>query len=720
MKAGTGIRAGAKVVAAGVAWLMLLFTVDAIDSLGLIRGSIKHIRANEADTAALIGAVVDYVARIFGAYLAMGVAAGLLLLLSLRLWFPQPPSAWSLRRTGLGMLIAVTAWGAVHQMATTPPIQDLWPWLRDRVDAALDPGAVEAGGAVLLIVAAARVALRWQRTTGFGKVFAGRLAALVAAVLACGSLMHTPAAPAPLPNQGPNVVIIGIDSLRPDHLASNGYFRDTAPHLDALLADSVRFDRAYTALARTYPSWVSILSGSLPAHVGIRDNLPSAARLVPPVALLPQRLQAEGWRTTFATDDSRFSYMVPEMGWDDVVQPELSLQNFVISANEPRFRAFWGLLSNPLGSWMVPVTRANQAFGKSYHPRRFQRQAMQALARASDAEKYLYAVHSCVLHAPGDRVWPWHEMYGQNGYEGPNRYRYARSATDFLQDEEGAASQAVPDAAEQDTRIYDAGMAMADDLVRDIVAALRAAGAYDNSLIIVMSDHGEELWENDLPYKYGSPNHGFHVYGEGQHRVLLALKLPGNAEAGRRVDVPVRLHDLAPTVLDVLGLPGLPEVDGRSLLPLARGETEAEVRPVYIETGVSEPRYWVAGHRRYPYKSVSDRFAIDRVNDRVFLREEFLPQMIAAKDRAVVLGRWKLVWHALQVGVRTELFDVDADPDNRNDLAAAHPEVVVELGGILAPFLLADGEDHGVLQLWTAAAADKASGQLSGEGSPGR
>jgi arylsulfatase A-like enzyme len=717
VKASTGFRAGARIVAAGLAWLLLLFTVDAVDSLGLLRGSIEHIRANEADTAALMGAVGDYVLRIFGAYVVLGLGAGLLLLLALRVWFPQAPRVRDLRWTALGMLVSVTVWGTAHQMVTTPPIQDIWPWLRDTVDAFFDPSGVRAFGALVLVLALARATLRWHSTTGLGKVFAGRFGALVAAVLGCVALTHTPTASDPLPNQGPNVVIIGIDSLRPDHLGSNGYFRDTAPHLDALLADSVRFDRAYTALARTYPSWVSILSGSLPAHVGIRDNLPSAARLVPPVALLPQRLQAEGWKTTFATDDSRFSYMVPEMGWDDVVQPELSLQNFVISANEPRFRAFWGLLSNPLGSWMVPVTRANQAFGKSYHPGRFQRQALLALERASHAGRYFYAVHSCVLHAPGDRVWPWHEMYGQTGYDGPNRYRYARSATDFLLDEEGAAKQAVPEAAEQDTRIYDAGMAMADDLVRDIVAALRAAGTYDDSLIIVMSDHGEELWDTDLPYKYGSPNHGFHVYGEGQHRVLLALKLPGSAQAGRRVDAPVRLHDLAPTVLDALGLPPLSGVDGRSLLPLARGESENDLRPVYIETGVSEPRYWVAGHRRYPYKSVSDRFAIDRKNDRVFLREEFLPQMIAAKDRAVVLGKWKLVWHALQFGVRTELFDVDADPDNRHDLSDAHPEVVVELGGLLAPFLLADGEDHPVLQVWTDAAT-KNSGHVSEEESP--
>jgi arylsulfatase A-like enzyme len=719
------MRSGARALAAGVGWLLLLFTVDALDSLGLILGSIRHIRADAADTAALQGAVADYVARILCAYLLMGLAAGVLLHLVLRLRFARPPAPRTWWAWALGLLGGATLWGTLRQMITTPPVQDLWPWLRDVVADALDPWQLDLFGGVLAAALLGSLLRRWRKEGGDLRAFGGRLLAVGAWVGLLALLTHTPAARVAAPNAGPNVVIIGIDSLRPDHLGSAGYHRDTAPHIDALLADSVRFDRAYTSLARTYPSWVSLLSGQLPIHAGIRDNLPSGRRLVPPVALLPQQLKARGWRTAFGTDDSRFSYMVPELGWDDVEQPELGLQNFVVSANEPRFRAFWGLLSNPLGSALVPVTRANQAFGKTYHPARFERLALDQLARASEAPRFLYAVHSCVLHAPGDRVWPWHRMYGQRGYEGPNRFRYARSATDFVQD--GAAEDAgsTPAAAEQDTRIYDAGIAMADDLVRRVVASLRAAGTYDDTLIVLLSDHGEELWAPDLPYRYGSPNHGFHVYGEGQNRVLLAFKLPGGEQAGRRVDAPVRLLDVAPTVLDALGLPQDAAIDGRSLLPLARGAQEEELRPVYIETGVSEPRYWVRGHRRYPYRNVSERFAIEPGTGRVFLREEFLPQLIAAKDRAVVLGRWKLVWHALEVGTRIELFDVDADPHNRVDLSEAHPDEVLRLGRVLAPYLLADGEDARVPPAWrTAAGAAAPEGSAAPPateaGSPGR
>ncbi|MDP6933173.1 MAG: hypothetical protein QGG40_09665, partial [Myxococcota bacterium] len=118
---------------------------------------------------------------------------------------------------------------------------------------------------------------------------------------------------------------------------------------------------------------------------------------------------------------------------------------------------------------------------------------------------------------------------------------------------------------------------------------------------------------------------------------------------------------------------------------------EEQSRPIYIETGVSEPRYWVEGHKRYPYKKVSERYGVDPETSRVFIREEFLPQLIAAKDRVLQLGRWKLVWYALEQGTRVDLFDRIRDPLNRRDVSERHPEIVDELSALIAPFLLADG-----------------------------
>ena len=77
----------------------------------------------------------------------------------------------------------------------------------------------------------------------------------------------------------------------------------------------------------------------------------------------------------------------------------------------------------------------------------------------------------------------------------------------------------VIDITHQDHNIYDSGMHMADAMVKQIVDEL--SGLWDNTIIVLLSDHGEEMFDDDLPYKCHGPNHGYHPYGDGQHHVML-------------------------------------------------------------------------------------------------------------------------------------------------------------------------------------------------------
>jgi hypothetical protein len=88
---------------------------------------------------------------------------------------------------------------------------------------------------------------------------------------------------------------------------------------------------------------------------------------------------------------------------------------------------------------------------------------------------------------------------------------------------------------------------------------------------------------------------------------------------------------------------------------------------------------------------LSAKYAIDEATGRVNIKPSFLPHLIAAKDRVMQVGRWKLVWHAMKKGGKTQLFDREADPLNRNDLSEAHPEVVADLLGRMTPYLERDG-----------------------------
>ncbi len=702
-----------RALAAGLAWFTTLFVVDTVDSYFLILRSTRHIKTDAKTMAFLRDGVLAYVAHVALAYLLMGLLAGVSLRLLLRLWFPEEPPARRWWRAALGLAAGATLLGSLRQASHFPTLYDSIRWTRPYAEV-VQPWMVDVAEGLVAVAWLALAARRWRGRSGFGR----RLAAAFAWALALLLVFRNPPPAKVHDGPGPNLVILGVDALRPDHLGFYGYDRDTSPHIDALLRESLVFDSAWTPLARTYPAWTATMSGTLPITNGVRDNLPDPDDLIPDVPLLPQVLAAAGWTTAFATDDSRFSYMVPEFGWQHILQPPVSPTNFAVSVNEPRYRAFHGLMHNPVGFALVPTARHNQAFGKSYRPELFADRAQDLLARVSEEDRFFYALHSCVLHAPGDRNWPWNRMFGQVGYEGRNRYRYSRSGTMLLA--EGGGDEPDNRVAAQDARIYDSGVAMADRLVGQLVDALRASGRLDDTILVLFSDHGEELWAPDLPYRYAGPNHGFHPFGDGQHRVALAIRFPDGAHAGERVADPVRLVDLAPTLAELLGVDFPGETDGRSVMPLVRGEETGGPRPVYIETGLSEPRYWVKGHKRYPFHDVSERYRVDPETRRVYIRPEFRPHLIAAKDRVYQLGRWKLVWFAMRRGWKVALYDHLADPLNRHDLAAEHPEVVARLGVALAPYLRRDGLPVRPLEQWERVVAGEAepSEALAGMASP--
>ena len=672
---------------AGPLWGLALFLFDTADSAQRIARATRRIRADEETSRILMEGAGRYVGGIAVGYLLLGIAGSALLALALRVWFPEQPDRRRWRKAALALAAGLTLWGNLRHAASFPSLYELAPGIAWWADHVSPPGMDRVG----VLAAQVLAGLAWRRWRGRSQTpLLGRTAGLVAFLLGMSWLLGNPAPQTPTDNQGLNVLVIGVDSLRPDHLASAGYARDTAPHIDALLAESVVFDSAWTPLARTYPAWLSILSGMLPIHHGVRDNLPEPDSLVPPIPLLPQQLGAAGWHTRFLTDDSRFSYMVPATGFTHINQPPVGTTNFAVSVNEPRYRAFFALLYNKIGFALVPTLRLNQAFGKSYRPALFARAAVDELAAAAREGPFFYALHTCVLHVPGDRSWPWDLRFGQVGYRGQNRFRYSQSGTEML-DEAEEMNASVAEVAAQDIRLYDSGIGMADDMVAALMEGLRESGLLEHTIVVLLSDHGEELWEPLTAYKFGGPNHGFHPYGDGQNKVVLAMRLPGGAHGGEHVGADVRLIDLAPTLAELLGVDWPTPFDGASLLPLVEGEVEARPRPIYIETGLSEPRYWDPGHRKYPFKKISDRYQVDSASGQVHIRPEFKPQLIRAKDRIYQVGNWKLCYRPDVEGGALELYNREDDIPNIQNLARHRPAITLELREGLAPYLEADG-----------------------------
>ena len=174
-------------------------------------------------------------------------------------------------------------------------------------------------------------------------------------------------------------------------------------------------------------------------------------------------------------------------------------------------------------------------------------------------------------------------------------------------------------------RPYDGEIAYMDAQVGRLLDAA-SAGARP-WLRVVTADHGEGLGDHD------ELTHGYFVYRETQ-RVPLIVSLPGRVPSGREVGSIVRSVDIAPTILELAGLPPLPDVDGRSLVPLLAGRASDEPRPAYLES--FHPRIWWGAQ-----------------------------ELLALRTR-----KWLYV-----EAPRPELYDVDADPGERTNLAASQPDV---------------------------------------------
>jgi len=193
---------------------------------------------------------------------------------------------------------------------------------------------------------------------------------------------------------------------------------------------------------------------------------------------------------------------------------------------------------------------------------------------------------------------------------------------------------------------YDTAIRYSTDRLAELLELLDRAGLYDDSLIIVTSDHGEELFE------HGGFSHGYSLYDEVLH-VPLYVKLPRQREP-RTVTRPVMLQDLYPTILDVLGIEAEHRVDGKSLLRDLDGPpraTHGEQRALLYQTDWGE----------------------------------------RCKARAITRGDHKLI--AIQTnyeGLRNavQLYDVRRDPLETDNLADRHPQLArslwEELNGALA------------------------------------
>ena len=357
-----------------------------------------------------------------------------------------------------------------------------------------------------------------------------------------------------------NILLILDDALRPRNMGCYGYAKPTSPNCDRLAAEGVRFENCIAVSAHTFPPIVSLLTGQTPFTHGM---------------MAPKDYTA--WLHHGAWDDRRLPlHVLADAGYlvDGELVSRWAPLGFTRDMND--FEAYldahagerWFYLAEPYPTHLPynpPQAYYEQFVEPDFHPD-------EATRRRLDIVR-----SRMILHPPD--VQAAMEVTTDDAIgEGDEAHKRSSAIVEFEpQDAPGVQA------------LYDGEVRVFDDLVGGWLAKLEALGILDDTLIIVTSDHGEELLERGH-VGHTSCNLKGTLYDESIH-VPLIMRYPKRLPAGTVVHQQISQIDLMPTLFDLLGLE-LPLVpDGESLLPLIDGRTDAFRAEAYAET---PPAGWQA------------------------------------------------------------------------------------------------------------------------------
>lgn len=319
----------------------------------------------------------------------------------------------------------------------------------------------------------------------------------------------------------PNILLISVDTLRPDRLGCYGGPRATSPTLDALAARGVLFENAFATSPWTLPSHASMLSGHYPATLAALSGGKQLYGAAPQLSTL---LADHGYATAAVTGGGFVSQAYgADAGFDHFEEGDVDAALRWLSATDGPFLLFFHTYEPH-----VP-----------YRDRRF--------VEATNRERF-----SDIYQGSRDGWWEEH--------------------LDLC-----CRAVAVDDQENEYLRaLYDGGIAAADRMVHRLLDTLDSRGLLDDTIVVLTSDHGEEFWEHTGRGAY----HGHSLYDE-LLRIPLIWVDPELDPAARRVDANVNLVDIVPTLLSRLGIEPPPTTDGFDLSALLRrGEWERK-RPIY-------------------------------------------------------------------------------------------------------------------------------------------
>ena len=395
----------------------------------------------------------------------------------------------------------------------------------------------------------------------------------------------------------PNVILISVDSLRADHLGTYGYSRATSPNIDALADESVVFENAVSTTSWTLPAHVSMLTSRFSeAHgvTGAGDSLADSA------ITLSEVFQEDGYATAAVVSGP---FLNRRFGFS---------QGFDVYDDET-----------------VSFAEINDSHQGVTSPLTHQR-ALEILEDVAGEPFFLF-LHYWDVHYDYAPPSPYDEMFDPD-------YSGDVSADNFIHNDEIHRGMDPRDL-EHVVALYDGEIAYTDFYLGELFAELETRDLWDNTVIVLTSDHGDEFFE------HGNKGHRNTLYGELLN-VPLIVKLPQQRRGGTRLSDLAGVIDIAPTLLEVAGLPPLAGANGESLLGRMGG-------------------------------SMNDS---EESTGRVYFADVDRRVKSVVSEAAKLIAHWR---RGPDEEMRVELYDLKRDPGEQLDLSTRDVEQVVRLRRVL-------------------------------------
>ena len=450
------------------------------------------------------------------------------------------------------------------------------------------------------------------------------------------------------------ILLIAIDTLRADHLSCYGYVRQTSPNLDMLASEGILFQTCINQTAHTMPTFTTIMTGQNPLTHDIVSTLyahPNEPGQVidDETPLLAQQFRQADWLTAAFDNLMQFG-CVPKWfarGYDFYVNT-ISKKNKFVAA----------VLAEEINARLIPWLRM---YGK---------------------EDFFLFVHYWDVHQPYNEPEPYMSLH----VDGP--------APAGIKTPDGRAflprwgwDDRLSESQRRRLAQYDGEITYCDAEIGKVIDTLKELDIYDDTCIVVTSDHGEDMEEHNAPFEHRE------VYEHTVH-VPLIIKPAKESQlpTAKKIETLVGHIDLMPTLLDIAGLDCPASVEGVSLMPLMTSEIEPVHEHVFLHGGV------IKQHGRWRSAEVGIRTQQYKyfIRGTAVLEPEHIPREIASLcappwrgDRNRPFTDRIDFFNNLP---KEELYDLLADPCEISNITAEQPNISGELRKKLEAYIATNPE----------------------------